>query len=112
MSKVYITHDQPQFDYNPAKEYGELVTVTSNRYSYKKRSNEVLIQEVIEVLDDFDPENDFILPSGSAISTGLVFARMAANGVNTFKVLMWRSDRGAYEIMEIDITGILEDSDV
>lgn len=109
-SKVYVTHAQSKFDYRPAQVYGQLHMVTDRVYSFTPGNevNEQLIKNLESSLDSFDPENDFVLTSGSAIMTGMFFAGLGARGIKKIRVLTWNNNDQAYAPGVLNMTGVVK----
>lgn len=109
MSKVFITHGQVKFDYRPAAMYGDLVQIVDRVYSFAPGNavNAALFEAINKAADDFDPLTDFVLPSGSAIMTGIFFAALASRGVHRFTVLTWNNNDQAYAPGFIDIEEVI-----
>ena len=94
---VYVTNEQSRFNYLPAQQFGELEFVTSRVYSFNNQSVNVdVLEGVTKMAKDFNPNTDFLLPSGSAISTGLCFAALALKGHSRIPVLVWSSNDACY----------------
>lgn len=108
---VYITCSQQHFDYTPATRFGELVEVSTKLYSFhpgREESNNTLITNMARTLDEFDPEKDYILTSGSAISNGICFAVLALRGIRKIPVLSYVGNDQAYVPNIVDIGAIYE----
>lgn len=103
---VYITHAQSQFDYSPALKFGEIIEVTDSKYSFfpgKEEFNRKVAKEIKDMVAKFDPDQDFLLPSGSALVTGTVFAMLALRGITKFMVLNYVTNEGAYVPSMLDV---------
>ncbi len=106
---VYITNEQQRFDFRPAQHYGELKFVTSRVYSFNSPIvNDAIMASVSEMADRFDPSVDYVLPAGSAISTGLVFAALALRNHTRVPVLVWSGNDSCYISGTINITPIIQ----
>lgn len=60
-SRVYITN-RGWHDYTPAEKYGTLVPLTEARIDY--RHTDRVRAQIIQGLEEFDPELDYVLISG------------------------------------------------
>jgi len=108
---VYITNSQPHFDYSEAMRFGELVEVSTRLYSFhpgRKETNDALIAEMAKTLDNYDPERDYILTSGSAISNGICFAALALRGIRKVQVLSYVANDRTYVPNIVDFGAIDE----
>ena len=105
MSTVFITHEQPRFDYGPAEAYGDLDVVTDRVYSMTPGNlvNAQLAHSVAGAASAYS-EGDYVLPSGSAIVTALFFVRLAALGHRKIRTLLWNHNEGSYSVGVVDLT--------
>ena len=103
-SKVYVTQEVPSANYVDAQRYGEVVFLTATEVSMVNGSlhNVKLVDGIRRRLSGFNPEIDYIAPSGSPIITGLVFAVLAAR-TSRFNVLKWNGRDRAYTPVTISI---------
>ena len=106
MSTVFITHEQPRFDYGPAEAFGDLDVVTDRVYSMTPGNsvNAQLAHSVVSASNAFDPDEDYVLPSGSAVATALFYVRLAALGHRRIKTLLWNHNESAYSAGVVDLT--------
>ena len=106
MSTVFITHEQPRFDYGPAEAFGDLDVVTDRVYSMTPGNsvNGQLAQNIIGASNAFDPDEDYVLPSGSAVATALFYVRLAALGHRRIRTLLWNHNESAYSAGVVDLT--------
>ncbi|HLO98677.1 MAG TPA: hypothetical protein VK171_08790 [Fimbriimonas sp.] len=107
MPKVYVTQEVMTASYADAERYGDLVFLCASELSNVANSlhNEKLIAALRDRLSKFNPQEDFIAPSGSPIITGLVFA-MLREKTRVFRVLKWNNRDAAYTSLTLDITGL------
>jgi len=105
-AKVYVTQEVTTANYGPAEEWGEVTFLCVSEVSNVPNSlhNAKLVHTIRERLVDFDPDTDFIAPSGSPVITGLVFAILRER-TTKFSVLKWNSRDGAYSCIKIDVKG-------
>ena len=102
--KVYITQEVTTANYSTAENFGEPVFLSVSEVSNVPNSlhNRKLVFNIRERFKDYDPERDFIAPSGSPIITGLVFA-IAREKSESFNVLKWNNRDSGYTAIRIDI---------
>lgn len=102
--RVFVTNENPKYNYNMAEQHGDLVFVTEKDFSYTANSlhNQQVIDRIAETLADFDPERDSIILSGSPavqaaamMVVGQLYGRAG--------ILRYSSQSGAYDRMFIDI---------
>ena len=79
--RVFVTQEQ-HFDYSPAEVHGDLEFLAAQEYSpsWNSLRNSLLIESVRKRMVDYIPQVDFLLPSGSPLLIGLVFAIAAEKG--------------------------------
>lgn len=111
MSKVFITHEQSRFDYSPAECFGQLVAVSERVYSFTPGNtvNSMVYKSIIDCSNEFDPNSDFVLPSGSALMTSMFMVRLAAIGIRTIRLLTWNNNDSAYSIGTLDLSPLIGD---
>lgn len=111
---VVITNATARTDYSEAKSFGELHVMSEKLYSFTPNSpaNLVLSADIAAAVAKFDPGLDYVLPSGSAISTGLLLVGLFARGVRKVKVLMWSGNDQSYHGGVLDLSIALESQNV
>lgn len=109
MSKVFITHEQNRFDYSPAEVFGELVTVSERMYSFTPGNtiNAGVIKRISDFASKFDANEDYVLPSGSAVMSSMFFVRLAASGIRIIRLLIWNNNESTYNIGTLDLTTLI-----
>lgn len=102
--KVYVTQEG-KFDYSPAEAYGDVVFLTGDELVPIKGSlrNESLIDSLRFQLQKYDPEEDFILPSGSPYVSALVFYILGSKNVGKLRMLRWSNRDKQYTPIFIDL---------
>ncbi len=97
-SKVIVTNMNPKTDYSAARKYGNIVSLSDKVYSFVPGSaaNDILAVDIHRAADDFDPAIDYVLPSGSSISTSLFLIALVDRGISKVKVLMWSGNDQCY----------------
>jgi len=105
--KVYVTQEVTTANYGPAEKWGEVKFLSVSEVSNVPNSlhNARLVATIRERLRDFDPECDYIAPSGSPVITGIVFAILRER-TSKFSVLKWNSRDGEYTVIRIDVAGV------
>jgi hypothetical protein len=103
-SRVFVTQEVKTANYSPAEGFGEVVFITASELSHLRNSahNRKLVALIRERLRNFNPQLDFVAPSGSPIITGLVFAVLRER-TDTFQVLKWNARDQMYVPLYIDI---------
>lgn len=107
MAIAWITQEIHTFNYTPAEKHGDVRFITNKDYSPSRSSlhNPSLTQDIRRVLENFDPENDYIVPTGSPIVLMVVAAVLAEKGLKVFRILKWDNRDFMYVPMTIDIGG-------
>lgn len=105
VGKVFITQECG-FNYEPAEEFGEVEFVTADEYSPLKSSirNLAVLRSVKRFASLFNPETDFVAPSGSPTITGLCFLALGHRGHKRVPVLAWSNQEKKYRkvVLEMD----------
>lgn len=111
---VVVTNATNRTDYSKAKSFGELHVMSEKLYSFTPNSpaNSILSVDIAATIANFDPELDYVLPSGSAISTSLLLVGLFARGVRRVKVLMWNGNDQHYHGGTLDLCTALEPQNV
>ena len=106
MSKVYVTQEVFSADYGDAQRYGDVVFLTASEVSMASQSlhNVKLVEQIRRGLSKYDPEVDFVAPSGSPIITGLVFAILAEK-TSRMNILKWNGRDQRYASVTISTKG-------
>jgi len=94
MSKVYISQESLNIDYTEAKRFGEVEFVTDLEFSLLDSSlkNRRIMDRILEVEEAFNPLEDFIVMTGSPITFGIFFHRLAVKATGygmPLKLLVW-----------------------
>jgi hypothetical protein len=114
MSKVFITQEAVKktdsgafraiMDYTPASEYGDLIVVVPGGTSMLSPVPTVRLVKNVLMENDFT-QDDYIIPVGSPLVIGIVFAIASAKTGGKFNVLSWDKKYGKYIPIKVDITG-------
>ena len=105
--KVYVTQEVLSADYTDIERFGEPVFLSASEVSNVPDSlhNQKLVGIIRDRFSSYDPDVDFIAPSGSPIIAGLVFA-LARETTDVFNVLKWNNRDRAYTPVRIGIKGV------
>jgi hypothetical protein len=104
MPKVYVTQEVSYADYQQAERFGEVVFLCTSEVSNITGSlhNKKLLNVIRERFRAYDPEVDYIAPSGSPIITCLVMAFAREKGT-TFNFLKWSNRDRQYSQVTFDL---------
>lgn len=97
MPKVFITSNRmrkdtytrelkPIVDLRPAEQYGTLTPVFDHDMDPSKREDVMLANERLE---EFDQEQDFILPNGSPLATLTTGLLLRGKNLESVQTLVW-----------------------
>lgn len=103
---VYVTQEVTTANYGPAEKWGDVKFLAVSEVSNVPNSlhNAKLVATIRERLREFDPDHDFVAPSGSPVITGIVFAILRERTAK-YNVLKWNSRDGEYTVIRIDVAG-------
>lgn len=101
MPKVFVTHESPNFNYTPAEKFGEIefLTATDLSTQLKSKYNRIVVDEIRNKLDEFT-QDDYLLPSGSPIVTGVAMAILHET-FEEINVLKWSNHTKEYTPMVV-----------
>lgn len=102
--RVFVTQENPNLNYLPAEQFGEIEFMTRGDISPVRNSlsNEALVRELRTKMAKFDPEVDFIVISGSPVVAGIVFMLLREKTTKA-NVLRWSNRDRMYQHLVIDI---------
>jgi len=97
MSRVFVTSNRmrkdfatgtlkPIVDLRPAEQYGTLNAVFDHEMEPTRIDD---VRRAAERIDDFDPEQDFVLPNGSPLATLATGMLLRDKGVDSVQTLVW-----------------------
>ena len=94
---VYVTQENPSFDYSPAEEYGDVVFVSKDDYSTMPNSllNDDVSAGIRKRLMQFKHDTDYVVPSGSPVVSAAVFMALGKHGA-PIRVLKWVGRNSKY----------------
>lgn len=105
--RVFITQENPNLNYLPAEQFGEIVFLTRDDFSPVKNSlhNEALMTDLRTKLKDFNPKADFITVSGSPVVSGAVFLILGSilPDNTTINLLRWSNRDHVYQPIAMDL---------
>ncbi|MBU6428923.1 MAG: hypothetical protein KGR26_07935, partial [Cyanobacteria bacterium REEB65] len=92
----------PVYDTNPAKAWGELITILDHRDRSTRRAQYVLehVRRKLEA-EDFGPD-DWIIPMGDPGLIGIVSV-VAAERCGRLRMLLWNNGQETYDETIIDL---------
>ena len=95
--KVYIVQENPRLNYVDAERFGEVVFMTSREFSPLKNSlvNAEIISDIQIFMNEFDPDNDYLLLTGGPVLLGYAF-HLAILKKGYITVLQWDGMKQAY----------------
>ena len=101
MPKVFITHESLNFNYLPAERFGDIEFLTANDLSVHDSSptNQITVEQIRRGTRDFCPD-DYLLPSGSPIVTGIAMAVLHER-FDKINVLKWSNHTKEYTPMVV-----------
>jgi hypothetical protein len=102
--RVFVTNENPKYNYNSAEAYGDLIFVSTGDFSYTAKSpaNEELVREMEDRLKDFDPDKDSVILSGSpaVMAAALLIIGRKHSNVN---ILRYSSQSGGYDRVRVSV---------
>lgn len=108
MTKVFITQEVTTANYSDVERFGEPIFLSASEVSNVPDSlhNQKLVGIIRDRFATYNPDVDFIAPSGSPIISGLVFAIAREKG-EVFNVLKWNNRDRIYTPIRIGIKGVV-----
>lgn len=103
-SRVFVTQES-DYDFSKAEAYGELVFLSHQDLNNIKGSlhNEDVLQRIRGKLIAFNPEQDWLVITGSPYVTAATFMILGAKRVRTVKVLRWDNRDFVYRPLYIEL---------
>lgn len=107
---VLITNAVTKSNYESAAAFGEPRVLSDRIYSFTPGSpaNGTLAEDIEFAMVNFDETTDYILPSGSAISTALILVALFNRGVRNVRVLLWNGNEQSYHAGLLDLNVALK----
>jgi hypothetical protein len=102
--RVFITQENQNQNYVAAEQFGTVVFLTRFEVSPIKNSirNRDLVANLRSQLNDFNPEVDYLAPSGSPIVTGIAFAILAERH-RAWTALRWSNRDQLYQPIPVNL---------
>lgn len=100
MPTVYVVQENPRMNYMPAEEFGEVRFLTADEFSPSKHSirNKHILEQVLQGLIHFNPDQDYLVMSGNPIVMAFAFS-VLLNKFGYVRVLWYQSmDRKYVEV--------------
>jgi hypothetical protein len=103
MPRVFITQET-QVDYTKAQQFGDLMPVTAKDLSNVPGSaiNRDIVTTIAAKLRHFNPDEDFLLISGSPYVGALCAWQLGRIGIHKFTILRWSNQDRCYYPVEVD----------
>lgn len=101
--RVFITQENPNLNYLPAEQFGDVVFLTRDDFSPVRNSlrNDGLVSEIRAKLKDFDPSTDFVTVSGSPVVAAVVFMILSEK-TKSINMLRWSNRDHMYQHLVIN----------
>lgn len=92
MTTVFVTQEMP-WDFSDAEQYGAVEFLTADDLHNVKGSlhNERLLSSLRHKLKSFDPEQDWLLITGSPFISAAVFLLLGHRGLRYVPILRWNN---------------------
>lgn len=105
MPRVFVTQEQSKLNYLPAEKFGEIEFVTRDEFSpvAKSLGNTAIVEQIKSKLSKYNPEEDYIVFSGSPVVAAAVFAAIGQMA-GRFTVLRWSNRDNFYTPITVDLT--------
>lgn len=103
--KVYIPQENSRLNYLDAERFGRIIFITEENYSpiQSSRVNKKLMGLIQQTAQEFNPDTDFLLLTGSPILIGYMFHLiMAKKGF--VNVLQWDNFTREYLLIQFNPT--------
>lgn len=102
MPIVFVTQDTSH-NLTPALKHGEIQVLTMRDFPLWDRSlGRQSILETKRILEDYNPDQDFILPLGDPIAIGVAFA-LVIQKHGRVRILKWDRQTFSYNPLEIAV---------
>lgn len=104
MSTVYVTSEM-KYDFMDAERYGAITFLTNGDLHNIKGSmhNDDLLREIGVKLKSFDPEQDWLVVTGSVYVSAAIFMLLGARGFSGVRVLRWSNRDRKYVPLYINL---------
>lgn len=95
---VFVVQDSGH-NLAPLMQFGQIEIVTPGNYPYFRDNTKSFVQQMKEKLNNFDPVNDYLVPTGDPICIGIAFSIL--NVHDQYSVLKWDKQSRRYIQVEI-----------
>lgn len=105
MNKVFVTKFQPDWDFEPAADYGEVVFLTDDEHRPEPTSpsfNDKITDEIKRGMKDYSVGLDYIVITAAAMPNLVTAVQMAAIK-GKHNVLRWNNRKHKYDLFKITI---------
>jgi hypothetical protein len=104
MAKVWVTQET-NHDFLQAQQWGDVVFITNDDVSGIRGSlrNETLIDGIHHKMKNYDPDEDYIVITGSPYVAAMVFHALGLRGVRQLRMLRWSNRDHVYAPVIIDM---------
>jgi len=104
LPKVWVTQEMPNLNYLPAEEFGDVDFVSKVDFSPMQNTsiNEDVASRISARLQDFNPEQDYVVTSGSPTLMAAVFMFLGRRH-RSVKILRWSNRDSAYTPVTVRI---------
>ena len=103
--KVFVTKFQPDWDFSPATEYGEVVFVTDEEHRPEPCTveyNRHVTSTIILGMDGYMPEYDYIVLTASAL-VNMVVAFRVSRMPGLHNILRWNNKHKRYDLYKLEV---------
>lgn len=103
-AKVLVTQENPNLNYLPAEQFGEVHFLTRLDFSPIRNSltNDAVIKELRDKLRDYNPQTDYIVISGSPVVSSVAFM-IIREKTDTVNILRWSNRDQMYQHLVISL---------
>ena len=102
MSKVWIIQRLRHLNYDEARRYGEVEHICDiNDEVYSDLSRMRTENKVLDFIDKFNPDDDYVLLSGDPVIIAMVFFNLEVGDRNIIRLLKWDARSGKYNPVNI-----------
>lgn len=107
MARVFVTQET-RYDFTRAEEFGEVVflSVGGNddfHNAYPSGHNDRMVGHLRRQLRDFDPNDDWVVITGSPYITAVVFMLLGRMGLSRIRILRWDNRDYRYLPLVLDL---------
>jgi hypothetical protein len=106
-AKVWVTQETDH-DFVPAQAWGEVMFMTRGELSIQKNSlkNSAMVDEIHHAIKKYDPDEDYIVITGSPYVAAMAFHALGLRGVRQLRMLRWSNRDFLYAPIIVDTGGM------